>query len=172
MTPSSMGPVVMTAGETLTETEAIALVRRIFPGAEVVEHPSTDGDRPERPRVALIAPLPFIGDAVSPPTDPPLVDGSFQRTMSARQRWAIHRSRAERQKALAPLRVEVAEVISLVGWRQARPVVENVLGLGGLTQRGWWWSRLGKRNGARILTELRALAEGTRQMTLFDGETA
>ena len=84
------------------------------------------------------------------------------RTLTAheRRRYAIAEARERRERELAPLRAEVDRLVSEVGWRQARPIVEAVmvpLGLRVTGPRGAWRSRVGKRSGARLLAGLRAL---------------
>ncbi len=80
-------------------------------------------------------------------------------TAHERRRYAIVKSAERRATALAPLRAEVERAVCEVGWRQARPVVEAVLGPGVRVcgPRGRWRSRVGKRTGARLLAELAAL---------------
>jgi hypothetical protein len=81
------------------------------------------------------------------------------RTLAERQRLAIARARARRDRDLAPLRAEVAATIAAVGWTRAKPVIAQVIGprwhVGG--PRGPWWEHVGQRSGARILAGLRAL---------------
>ncbi len=61
---------------------------------------------------------------------------------------------AARREELAPLRLKVAEAIEQVGWRQARPVVEEVLGVHASGPHGGWWSKVGKRAAPKLLQML------------------
>ena len=85
--------------------------------------------------------------------------------MSARDR-AIVAARARRAAELAPLRAEVARAIDRVGWRRARPVVAQVLGVRPNGLRGGWWAKVGKRSGARLLVALSLVEPEPRQLTL------
>jgi hypothetical protein len=70
--------------------------------------------------------------------------------------FAIMRSRQERAIELLPLRTQIDDAIEALGWRRAKPIVCEVLGLHITAQRGEWWAKVGKRNGAELLTALRA----------------
>jgi hypothetical protein len=91
-------------------------------------------------------------------------------TSSAEQRRAraIARARERRRAELEPLRVAVDDAISGLGWRRVRPVVEAVMGFPIRSQRGAWWSRVGKRNGGRLLVALsEARQDPSPQLRLF-----
>ena len=82
------------------------------------------------------------------------------RTLTAheRRRFAIAEARERRERELAPLRAEVDRLVAEVGWRQARPIVVEIMAPLRVTgPRGAWRSRVGKRAAARILAELGAL---------------
>jgi hypothetical protein len=85
--------------------------------------------------------------------------------MSARDR-AIAASRARRAAELAPLRAEVVQAIDRVGWRRARPVVAQVLGVRPSGLHGGWWAKVGKRSGARLLLALSLVEPEPCQLTL------
>ncbi len=79
------------------------------------------------------------------------------RTLTAheRQRYAIGKARERRAAELAPLVAEVERLVSEVGWRRARPVVEAAMAPVRVTgPRG---HRVGKRTGARLVAALAAL---------------
>lgn len=80
-------------------------------------------------------------------------------TAHERRRYAIGKARERRAAELAPLVAEVDRLVGEVGWHQARPVVETVLGptVRVTGPRGRWRAKVGKRNGAAILAELAAL---------------
>lgn len=81
----------------------------------------------------------------------------------------IARSTVERRDDLLPLRRDIDTLISQLGWKTARPIVETYIGVpAGPSQRGAWWSRVGKRNGAHLLEALRGAVEArTGQGKLF-----
>lgn len=74
---------------------------------------------------------------------------------------------AARREELLPLRAEVADAIEQVGWRRARPVVEEVLGVHASGPHGGWWGRVGKRSAPKLLRALGERLEVTVQLTLF-----
>jgi hypothetical protein len=96
-------------------------------------------------------------------------------TLEQRQSYAISKARERRRAELTPVRKQVDHAITRLGWRRARPIVSEVMGFPLRSQRGAWWSRVGKRNGAKLLE---ALAEARRrppvgQLSLFgDGPEA
>jgi len=95
------------------------------------------------------------------------------RTAEDRRVHAIAVATQKRREELAPLRLEVAEAIDVVGWRRAKPVIKGVLGTVPVTGlHGGWWSKVGKRSGAAILEGLAGLSSsgGPTQPSLFDGE--
>jgi hypothetical protein len=80
-----------------------------------------------------------------------------RRDLTPAQRRAIHHARERRTEELAPLRRQLSDAIAQVGWRRARPVVEGVLGRPVPSRRLLPWTKVGKRNGARLLAELNHL---------------
>ena len=90
-----------------------------------------------------------------------------------RQEAAIAASRALRQQQLYPLRLAISDEIERVGWRTARPVIAEALGLDAAAVRGvhgGWWARVGYRAGPRVLARLQALptkSQAPSQKTLF-----
>lgn len=75
-----------------------------------------------------------------------------------RRSRAIARAREARRVELAPIRGDVADAISAVGWRRARPVIAAALDPVPVTgPHGAWWSRIGKRSARVILAGLSAL---------------
>jgi hypothetical protein len=78
-----------------------------------------------------------------------------------RKLYAMAKARERRRAELEPLRTAVDDAICAVGWRRARPVVEEIMGFPVPRQRGAWWSRVGRRNGTRLLTELIQLRDST-----------
>jgi hypothetical protein len=67
----------------------------------------------------------------------------------------VARSTVKRREDLLPLRREIDSLISQLGWKRARPIVERYIGVpAGPSQRGAWWSRVGKRNGEQLRKEL------------------
>ncbi|HXW79548.1 MAG TPA: hypothetical protein VEJ84_08615, partial [Acidimicrobiales bacterium] len=82
---------------------------------------------------------------------------------------AIAAARTARRHELLPLRSEVAEAIEKIGWRSARPVVEEVLGVHAAGPHGGWWSRVGKRNGPVLLRALAAKSEEGELSSFFEG---
>lgn len=85
--------------------------------------------------------------------------------MTAQER-AIACARARRAVELAPLRADVAAAVDHVGWHGARPVVEAVLGVRASGRHGGWWSKVGKRSGARLLAALAEVEPEPRQLRL------
>lgn len=82
------------------------------------------------------------------------------RTLSAheRQQYAIARSRERRAAEMSSLVAEIDRLVAAVGWRQARPLVEDVMAPVRVTgSRGRWRQRIGKRTGRRLLEALCAL---------------
>jgi hypothetical protein len=69
-----------------------------------------------------------------------------------RQARAIAYARERREREIAPLRTDIAGLIEHVGWRRARPIVIDVIGHATGGPNGTWWHKVGKRNGARLLT--------------------
>ncbi|MHB1781826.1 MAG: hypothetical protein ACYCTE_03880 [Acidimicrobiales bacterium] len=75
-----------------------------------------------------------------------------------RRSRAITRAREARRVELAPIRSEVADAISAVGWRRARPVIAAALDPVPVSgPHGAWWSKVGKRSARVILAGLSAL---------------
>ena len=75
-----------------------------------------------------------------------------------RRDHAIMMSRQDRAAKLLPLRTEIDAAIDALGWRRAKPVVCEVLGLHVAGQRGAWWAKVGGRNGPKLLAALKAEA--------------
>jgi hypothetical protein len=71
---------------------------------------------------------------------------------------------------LTPLREEIDNAISHVGWHRARAIVEQVMGFPVPRQSGAWWSKVGKRSGQKLLEALAKSrnAHPARQASLFD----
>jgi hypothetical protein len=94
------------------------------------------------------------------------------RALSAEERrsYAISKTRDRRRVELTPLREEIDNAITRVGWRRARPIVEQVMGLPVPRQRGAWRSKVGKRSGQKLLKALAKSrnAHPARQASLFD----
>ena len=78
-------------------------------------------------------------------------------SLDDRRRFAISRSKEERQAQLIPLLNAIEMAIDLVGWERARPVVEGVMGFTIPRRRGRWWRGINKRSGSRLLLELEQL---------------
>lgn len=81
------------------------------------------------------------------------------------QREAIHRAEIARRAELEPLRAALDDLITSVGWRRAKPVLEGILDHPIERQRGAWWREMGKRNlkkATAALTPLVAETEGGR----------
>lgn len=76
-----------------------------------------------------------------------------------RREHAIAAATVARRDQLLPARLQVAEAIEQVGWRRARPVVEEVLGVHAAGPHGGWWSKVGKRNSRALLLALGHKAE-------------
>jgi hypothetical protein len=86
-----------------------------------------------------------------------------------RQRtWAIMNARQRRMRQLAPLHADITRAIEQLGWKRARPIVVDVVGHAHGGRRGTWWRKVGKRNGTKLLTRLRAEPV---QRVLFDRQT-
>ena len=71
-----------------------------------------------------------------------------------RQEHAIALARQERAIELQPLRSAIDDAIVALGWRRARPICEEVLGVRCQSQRGGWWAKVGKHNGPVLLERL------------------
>ena len=82
----------------------------------------------------------------------------------AYQRAAIIAAQQKRREELDPIRNELDQMIHSIGWRKARPVVEQVMGFPVSRQRGNWWAAVGKRK-IKALTE--ALRDLPRQEKLW-----
>jgi hypothetical protein len=88
-----------------------------------------------------------------------------RRALSAEEcrSYAISKARDRRRVELTPLREEIDNAITRIGWRRARPIVEQVMGFPISRQRGAWWSKVGKRNGQKLLVALAKPQRRSRQ---------
>lgn len=73
--------------------------------------------------------------------------------------FAIMRSRQERAAELLPLRTSIDEAIEAIGWRRAKPIVCETLGLHITSQRGAWWAKVTRKRGEQLLSALQAERE-------------
>jgi hypothetical protein len=82
----------------------------------------------------------------------------MSRSLAERQAFAVARAKERSAAERAALVAEVDAMVAAVGWRQARPVVADVLPVAVIWgPRGRWRRSLRKRTGRRLLAELAAL---------------
>lgn len=84
-----------------------------------------------------------------------------------KQQAAIRRAQEERRERLDPIRRDLDDLITRVGWRRAKPIITDVLGFPPKSQRGAWWARVGIRNAKKITDRLNDLTTIVRQGELF-----
>lgn len=95
--------------------------------------------------------------------------------MERYQEQAMIKAMAQRREDLRPLREEIAQKIERLRqlgfrWRAIRGVIDEYLPgqYSAITERGSWWSAVGKRNGAKILAALDTLTQLPPSDQLFD----
>ncbi len=76
-------------------------------------------------------------------------------------REKIADARDERRIELEPIRIEIDALITEIGWRKAKPVVEMVMGVEIPRQRGSWWRLVGKRKAKALLIALKSIPAST-----------
>ena len=76
------------------------------------------------------------------------------------QEHAIAAARQAYRLEVLPLREQVSDLVDQVGWRRARPVVEEVLKVHASGPRGGWWSKVTRRRAVELIAVLSQLAAG------------
>ena len=79
-------------------------------------------------------------------------------TPEQRQAYAINQSRERAREAAMPVRIEIDRMISGLGWRKARPVIEATLGFPVPGRHGGWWATVTVRRGQHLLDALHEAA--------------
>ena len=70
------------------------------------------------------------------------------------QEHAIAMVREAYRAEVLPIRQRVSDLIDQMGWRRARPIIEEVLGTHATSPRGGWWAGVDKRTGPRLVAAL------------------
>ena len=79
-------------------------------------------------------------------------------TRTLRQQWGIANARQKREQELAPIRAEIAILVSEVELNRAKPVIQSAIPFIYVSRaNGLWQKRIAKRACAMIVAELKAM---------------